>query len=154
MREAVEQLLTRYEVSGVQNLSDSTHPTQRPLRRYGSRPAGRKVDFGVSVKGEINEAAVTQAIGKLGWRVDATNQPQETLSQGLAVLAYRSEYLIERGRGRLKNKPLSLTPMSLGVGGTRQGVDSLADHPAEGTDIVGVCGQTEVEPTRRQNGWD
>ena len=30
-----------------------------------------------------------------------------------AVLAYRSEYVIERGYGRLKNKPLSLTPMYL-----------------------------------------
>jgi len=29
------------------------------------------------------------------------------------VLAYRDEYLIERGFGRLKGKPLSLTPMYL-----------------------------------------
>jgi transposase len=35
------------------------------------------------------------------------------LSLEQAVLAYRSEYLIERGMGRLKNKPLSLTPMYL-----------------------------------------
>lgn len=56
---------------------------------------------------------MTQAIGKLGWRVYATNHPQETLSLQQAVLAYRSEYLIERGMGRLKNKPLSLTPMYL-----------------------------------------
>src|SRR5262249_58737421 len=30
-----------------------------------------------------------------------------------AVLAYRSEYLIERDMGRLKGRPLSLTPMYL-----------------------------------------
>ncbi|MCA1838534.1 MAG: hypothetical protein LC674_07275 [Actinobacteria bacterium] len=30
-----------------------------------------------------------------------------------AVLAYREEYLIERGFGRLKGKPLSLTPLYL-----------------------------------------
>ena len=112
LREAVEQILTRYEVSGIISLSYSTHLTQRPLRRYGSL-TGKKVDQWVDVKGEINEAAMTAAIGKLGWRVYATNQPQETLSLEQAVLAYRSEYLIERGIGRLKNKPLSLTPMYL-----------------------------------------
>jgi len=30
-----------------------------------------------------------------------------------AVLAYRHEYLVEHGFGRLKGKPLSLTPMYL-----------------------------------------
>jgi len=38
-----------------------------------------------------------------------TNQADLTLQQ--AVLAYRGEYLIERGFGRLKGKSLSLTPM-------------------------------------------
>jgi transposase len=30
-----------------------------------------------------------------------------------AVLAYRTEYLVERAMGRLKGRPLSLTPMYL-----------------------------------------
>jgi len=42
-----------------------------------------------------------------------TNQPVEQLSLEQAVLAYREEYLVERGFGRLKGKPLSLTPMYL-----------------------------------------
>jgi len=32
---------------------------------------------------------------------------------GQAVLAYREEYLVEPNFGRLKGKPLSLTPMYL-----------------------------------------
>src|SRR6266699_5339268 len=34
-----------------------------------------------------------------------------TLTLKQAVLAYREEYLVERGFGRLKRKPLSLSPM-------------------------------------------
>src|SRR5436189_5058950 len=41
----------------------------------------------------------------------STNQPVEQLSLAQAVLAYRSEYLVERSLGRLKGCPLSLTPM-------------------------------------------
>jgi len=49
----------------------------------------------------------------LGWRVYATTQPADRLPLAQAVLAYRSEYLIERDMGRLKGQPLSLTPMYL-----------------------------------------
>jgi transposase len=60
-----------------------------------------------------NEAAIAQAVRLLGWRVYATNAPQDRLSLEQAVLAYRAEYLVERNFGRLKGKPLSLTPMYL-----------------------------------------
>jgi len=49
----------------------------------------------------------------LGWRVYGSNAPQAQLSLEQAVLAYREEYLIERNFGRLKGKPLTLTPMYL-----------------------------------------
>ena len=39
--------------------------------------------------------------------------PPDQLSLPQAVLAYRSEYLVERAMGRLKGQPLSLTPMYL-----------------------------------------
>jgi len=41
----------------------------------------------------------------------STNQPIEQLSREQAVLASRSAYLVERRLGRLKGRPLSLTPM-------------------------------------------
>jgi len=37
----------------------------------------------------------------------------DKLSLDDAVIAYREEYIIERNFGRLKDKPLSLTPMYL-----------------------------------------
>ena len=59
----------------------------------------------------MDEAALEAAVRRLGWRVYGTNQPREQLSLEQAVLAYRSEYLVERSLGRLKGRPLSLTPM-------------------------------------------
>lgn len=56
----------------------------------------------------IDQAALTQAQARMGWRVYATNDGQLTLSQ--AVAAYREQYRIERGFHRLKGQPLGLTP--------------------------------------------
>ena len=53
------------------------------------------------------------AVRQLGWRVYGTTPPSAQLSLQEAVLAYRNEYLVERAMGRLKGRPLSLTPMDL-----------------------------------------
>ena len=47
----------------------------------------------------------------LGWRVYVTNAPATELTWEEAVLAYRDEWLIERGFHRLKGAPLSLDPL-------------------------------------------
>ena len=62
---------------------------------------------------EVDDAAVQAAIRSFGWRVYATNAPTRCLSLEQAVLAYREEFLVEHGFGRLKGRPLSLTPMYL-----------------------------------------
>jgi transposase len=59
----------------------------------------------------VDEAALEAAMRRLGWRIYGTNQSLESLSLAQAVLAYRSEYQVERSFGRLKGPPLSLTPM-------------------------------------------
>src|SRR5207247_8043197 len=61
----------------------------------------------------VDEAALEAAVRRLGWRVYGTNQLVESLSLEQAVLAYRHEYQVERSLGRLKGRPLSLTPMSV-----------------------------------------
>ena len=83
-----------------------------PLQR-GVRPATVRVTREVRVTAVVDHDAVTAAVQRLGWRVYATNHPADSLTLTQAVLAYRSAYLIERGFGRLKGQPLSLTPMYL-----------------------------------------
>ena len=56
---------------------------------------------------------MSEAINLMGWRVYATNHSQEAFSLTKAVVAYRDSYLIERSFARLKNTPLSLTPIYL-----------------------------------------
>jgi transposase len=65
------------------------------------------------VTATIDAAEVEKAKQRLGWRVYATNHCAQNLSLEKAVLAYRSQYIIERGFGRLKGKQLSLSPSYL-----------------------------------------
>jgi transposase len=113
LRPAGEQILARHQVRGVLQLQCQTHEQARPLRRYGTRPARVQVERTVHLTVQVDEAALAQTKRHLGWRVYGTNPPQAELSLQHAVLAYREEYLVERGFGRLKGKPLSLTPLYL-----------------------------------------
>jgi transposase len=113
VREATEAILARYRVQGLLRLHYEEHVDERPVRRYGARPATVRVEREVRVTAEVDQDAVTAAVQRLGWRVYATNHHAAHLTLTQAVLAYRSAYLIERGFGRLKGQPLSLTPMYL-----------------------------------------
>jgi transposase len=110
---AVEAILTRYRVHGLLAVRYTERVRERPLRRYGSRPATVRVARDLGVQTIVDRPAVATAIGRLGWRVYATNAPAEQFSLSQAVLAYRSQYLVESDMGRLKGHPLSLTPMYL-----------------------------------------
>jgi transposase len=113
LHQAIAAILKRHQVEGLLAVHITAHVQTRQVRQYGNRAAETRLEreWGVSV--QRNEAAIEQAVRLLGWRVYATNAPQEMLSLEQAVLAYRAEYLVERNFGRLKGKPLSLTPMYL-----------------------------------------
>jgi transposase len=111
LQQAAQAILKEHRVEGLVRLTIEEQRVERRVRAYGSRPAEVRVERSLSWHTQVDEAAVTAAIRRLGWRVYVTNQPQEPLSLSQAVLAYREEYLVERGFGRLKGKPLSLSPM-------------------------------------------
>ena len=99
VREAAEAILARYRVQGLLRLHYKEHVDERPVRRYGARPATVRVEREVQVTAEIDQDAVTAAVQRLGWRVYATNHHTAHLTLTQAVLAYRSAYRIERGSG-------------------------------------------------------
>jgi transposase len=113
LQAAVDEILARYQVQGLLQVRSAEHVWERPLRRDGNRPATVRVERDVWVTAGVDQEAVEAAVRRRGWRGYATNAPAEQLSLPQAVLAYRSEYLIERDMGHLKGKPLSLTPMDL-----------------------------------------
>lgn len=111
LRPAVVAIVQRYGVEAFLWLRYSQHATPRAVRAYRGQPARVEGDRHATVEVRVDEAALEAAVRRLGWRVYGTNQPREQLSLEQAVLAYRSEYLVERSLGRLKGRPLSLTPM-------------------------------------------
>jgi transposase len=113
LRQAAETIVQRYRVEALVDLRYEEQVHQRLVRRYRQRPAEVRVERTVQLQVSRNEAALQQAVAQLGWRVYATNQPADQLSLAQAVWAYRQEYLVEHGFGRLKGKPLSLNPMYL-----------------------------------------
>jgi len=113
MQAAADKIIQEYRIRGLLKLNITEQHTERPIRAYGDRPARTEIETTISLQVESDEPAIQEAIRWFGWRVYATNQPQKTLPLAKAVLAYREEYLIERSFGRLKGKPLSLSPMYL-----------------------------------------
>ena len=113
VRAAATAVLTRYDVDGLIHVTITEDIQERPLRAYAERPAQVRQTRTLHVHATVDTAALAAAVARLGWRVYATNAPAATLSATQAVLAYRQEYLIERGFGRLKGRPLSLSPLYL-----------------------------------------
>ena len=113
LRQAAEAILNRQGVAGLLVLQVTEQVEERQVRKYGARPAETRIQRQISVSVQRDESAIQQAIRRLGWRVYGTTSPASELSLRQALLAYRDEYLVERNFGRLKGKPLSLTPMYL-----------------------------------------
>ena len=111
LRQAVNEIVQRHGVEDFLWLRYEQHTTVRPVRAYKERLAYVKQEHQGTVEVRVDEEALESAVRRLGWRIYSTNQPAEQLSLEQAVLAYRSDYLVERSLGRLKGRPLSLTPM-------------------------------------------
>ncbi len=107
LQQAAQAIIKQYHVDGLLRVSIEEHVEERAVRAYGGRPATLRVERTLSLHTAVDD----QAVRRFGWRVYVTNQPKEGLSLEQAVLAYREEYLVEQGFGRLKGKPLSLSPM-------------------------------------------
>ncbi|MBU1877880.1 MAG: transposase, partial [Chloroflexi bacterium] len=113
LRQAAEAVLEKHQVPGLLDLDLQISAHERQVRRYRDRPTRTVVDQELRVAVAVDEDAVAEWLRRQGWRVYATNAPTAHWSMAQAVLAYRDQYLVERGYGRLKGQPLSLTPMYL-----------------------------------------
>lgn len=113
MQTVADRILKHHRVVGLLKLNILDESKERHIRAYGDRPARTEIEHTLTLLVEIDEQAVQEAERCLGWRVYATNHPQDVLPLDKVVLAYREEYLVEHGFGRLKGKPLSLSPMYL-----------------------------------------
>lgn len=113
VRATAEALLAKHRVAGwVQvDVTPATH--EHVKRRYGARPAITVRRERRRVHAASDAAAVEHAVRRLAGRVYATNHTAEHLSLAQGGAAYRSEYLIAEGFGRLQGRALSLSPWLL-----------------------------------------
>ena len=111
--QAVAAILAKHRVEGLVTVTVTTDVHAHVKRRYGTRPATTVRSERVRVGAAGEEATLAHTVRRLGWRVYATNHTAEVLSLTQGVAAYRSEYLIEQGFGRLKGRALSLRPLFL-----------------------------------------
>jgi transposase len=111
--QAATAIMTKHRVEGLVHVTVTTDVHEHVKRRYGTRPATTVRSNRVRVQAACEEASLAQAVQRLGWRVYATNHTAAEVSLAQGVAAYRSEYLIEQGFGRLKGRSLSLTPLFL-----------------------------------------
>lgn len=110
---AVMKILTQRKVMGLLDVHYKTIVSTRNIRPYRDRPARVERTEEISVSVTLNQVAIDNHIQTLGWRVYVTNAPISKLSLENVLIAYREQFTEERAFGRLKGKPLSLTPMYL-----------------------------------------
>jgi transposase len=109
--QAVVGIGQRYSVADLLWFPLTQPDPPRPVRAYRGQLARVDHDRHAPVEARVDEAAWEATMGRVGWRMYSTNHPIESLSLAQAGLAYRSAYQVERSGGRLKGRPLSLTPM-------------------------------------------
>ena len=119
----VEKILDKYQVAGLLTVTYHTETQTIYKRAYKDRPARTEEKSETTVHSAIDPQAYQNAVRCLGWRVYVSNDLELGLSE--AVLAYREEYLIERGFGRYKGKVLGLTPLYLSSGNRIKGLVRL-----------------------------
>ncbi len=107
----IEQIEKKYRVQGLFDCTYDCQVEERAIRGYKGKPARteRKVRYQLTVS--RNQEAISQAECKAGWRIYATNAPENRLSLTEAVLAYRNQYIEENIFRRLQGKFLSITPV-------------------------------------------
>jgi len=109
----VAAIRKRYHVESLIDVTITETVWEREVRGYQGRPARIEEERDWQVAVTVVEPALAAVVRRLGWRIYVTNAPGERLPLSEGVAAYRGQYRIERGFGRLKGRPLSLTPVYL-----------------------------------------
>ncbi len=111
VEQAVADTVVHFRVEGLLRVTVSEQVREQPVRAYRDRAATVRIQSQFTISSDVEPDALASAMEQLGWRVYATNQVADGLSLPQAVEVYRDEYLVERNFGRLKGRPLSLSPM-------------------------------------------
>ena len=108
---AADKILERHDVAGLLAVEITRETQTAHKRAYRERAAETVAVTTLTACASRNADACADAVRNMGWRVFACNDLELNLTE--AVLAYREEYIIERGFNRLRGKILGITPLFL-----------------------------------------
>ena len=112
MSTKVNTILEHHNVVGLLTVEIIQETKTVHKRAYGRRAAQTVTEATVTtVRTSRNVTAYANTVRNLGWRVFVCNDLELSLTE--AVLAYREEYIIERGFNRFRGKTLGITPLFL-----------------------------------------
>ena len=111
MSSAVNSILERYDVIGLLDINYTLDRKIINKRAYKERAAHTLTTVTSTVQTSRNVTAYEDAVRIMGWRVYVCNDLELGLTE--AVLAYREQYIVERGFNRFRGKMLGLTPLYL-----------------------------------------
>ena len=112
LRAEVESILNQHRLTDCLQVRYHQRVDERHIRAYKDKPPRTETVVRYQLVVSRNEAAIQTARRTMGWRLYATNTPQERLSITDAVRTYRSNVpTIERLFSRLKGRPLGLRPV-------------------------------------------
>jgi transposase len=111
LREAVQTILDKHEVTEFLTVNIQPQVEPRQVRAYGSRAARTEERVRYTVVVKHNQRRIESHVQTLGWRAYVTNASRQALPLREAVQVYCDEWLVERNCQRLKGRTLSLAPM-------------------------------------------
>ncbi len=110
----VAQILARYEVEGLLEVTYVCQVEEKEVRGYGGRPSRveRREDWRI---GEVKrqEEAIAERQRLLGWRVYLTNSRAQghPLTAVDVVRLYRGQWRVERVFQRMRGRPIGIAPL-------------------------------------------
>ncbi|MDP2902071.1 MAG: hypothetical protein Q8N96_03045, partial [Methylovulum sp.] len=104
-------ILEHYNVIGLLTIETLQETKTVHKRAYGKRTDETVMKTTITVHPSRNATAYEDTVRHLGWKVFVCNDLGLSLTE--AVLAYRDEYIIERGFNRFRGKTLGITPLFL-----------------------------------------
>lgn len=111
LQQAVEAIQKRYKVSGLFAVTFEKQVAERHIRAYANQPARTEQTVRFQLRVTRRDEAITPAFRQFGWRLYATNAPEQLLPLPDAVRVYRGGVpTIEHDFSRLKGRPLGLRP--------------------------------------------
>lgn len=109
----VGQILKKYQVGECLEIKIEEHWEESEKRKYGTKQSRQLRRKSYQIEVLENNEAIRARKQIMGWRVYASNAPEEKMSTLEAIENYRKEYRIEEKFNELLNKITALMPIFL-----------------------------------------